>query len=408
MTTSGTIGHIFIFHDDDEPRPTDLPRGEFVRVGAWADDKNHLGRKKHTFRPNEINAIRMRSAYLNRSISQEQFPLTHVWHDLDRGIRISTLRFVVENLPAEAPDPKGKYHPRALSEICTVIWCLECDRHPFRKFADHVLRNWDRRGQWLPEEKAKCFTIIAFVLGLDRDLKAHLEDLVWHSSSRLQLPIEYLRSWVNARRMQILELRIYDFFHDEILELQGLYPNSEPFRNIYNNLRAGSNQSSVGALLRSWSTHVARGGGLIDLSPQRMTDDVLEVLKREIEDEDIQPGENGEPCPTPHDLARNSGQRGGRGGDGMKFIRAVFRALFKAQKEDKGIQAIKEVIEKAEARKKNTFKELRQDEINDLITWRNNEQTRWRAGCLQPPAQPPAQPSAQMNGHPVAPHNNPQ
>lgn len=189
MPTSRNIGHIFIFHDDSEvrPTPTNLPRGEFIRVGQWPDAKSYHGRSKETFTPKEINAIRMRSAYLNRSISQHHFPLTHVWHDKDRGIKISTLRYVVRRL-AGVPGLSKENNLadlEALSETCIVIWCLECDREPFRNTADQVLANLDRRGPRSPED-AKWLTIIAFVLRRDQGLKGHLENFVWHSTSELQ------------------------------------------------------------------------------------------------------------------------------------------------------------------------------------------------------------------------------
>lgn len=136
---------------------------------------------------------------------------------------------------------------------------------------------------------------------------------------------------------------------------------------------------------------------MIEISPQQMTDGVLEILRREVGDDHIQPGGAGELYATPHDYAVPSGQRGGRGGDNLKFFKAIFKS---PQKEDKGIEAIRKVIDKAEKRKRNTFRELRQDDIASLIRSRNAEQDRWTTGFL---AAPP-----QANGHAVAPTSNPQ
>jgi hypothetical protein len=182
---------------------------------------------------------------------------------------------------------------------------------------------------------------------------------------------------------------------EAISPLPSLYPNSVPVTNIYLNLTDESDQLGVGVLLRrAWSTHRAGRARLLDMSPQKMTDDVLGILRREIGHEGVQAGEVGNSGSTSNDYASNSGLRGGRGGDIIELVRGLARST---RRVDQGIKAIQQVIQMAEKRKINEFKELKQDQINTLIAWRNGEQTRWAAGFLAGPAQ--------MNGHAVGPTN---
>ncbi|KAH8699416.1 hypothetical protein GQ44DRAFT_82494 [Phaeosphaeriaceae sp. PMI808] len=198
--SSEDSGHVFIFHgdDDDDPRPS-TTRSEVVVAGEQYERINHPDSMRETFSAAETKFIRMRSACLNRSIDREPNLPAHVWPDRVRGISTSRLRYVVRSLSRSAPIPEGTNQLQALSDICSVIWFLECDRSPFLGAAESILQNWKTERREALDAEVKWLTVVAFVLRRDDDLKAHLENLVWHSSAKLEFPIDYLQKWVNGR-----------------------------------------------------------------------------------------------------------------------------------------------------------------------------------------------------------------
>ncbi|KAH8699417.1 hypothetical protein GQ44DRAFT_718176 [Phaeosphaeriaceae sp. PMI808] len=157
------------------------------------------------------------------------------------------------------------------------------------------------------------------------------------------------------------------------------HKNTGPVARIYSNLTSRGVDFRYG-----WSTHRDKGGIVVGMSPQELTDVVLDIIRKEMRDDGVQTGEDGKSDSTLNEVprqakSRHSGLRGGRGGDFFE----LFKSLITPPREEDGeIRAIRGVVVEAEAKKRNKWKELEQDEIDELIKWRDAQQNKWASGFL--------------------------
>ncbi|KAF2192483.1 hypothetical protein K469DRAFT_745905 [Zopfia rhizophila CBS 207.26] len=359
MTTSQNTEHTFIFHDDDEERPSWVQRNEVAVAGHVERKHGYPANAIHDATPDETQIIQLRSARLKICIDRGPTSTTHLWPDLDHGIQRSGLVWVIRHLAGRAP----------------------------------ILQDWKRLKSL---ENAEWLTIIAFVLGpsLNDILRAQLAKLVWSSSSELTCVIPYLQQWIQRRRMETLE-RVYTIFQEHVGELRSTHGKSKIASNIISKLNDPSGVNIDFSL--GWRTQCDNGGKVVGMSPKALADDILQVL---LDESGIPPvnrsasllsnGSDHYATPKPY------GPRQGAGGDFWEFTKTVIGNLSSSHAEDKVITEIHTVVKKAQDLKNSKWKRLESDKIKTLVEWRDAQQSQWRCKFIGPD---------QMNGNTISPSN---
>jgi len=157
--------------------------------------------------------------------------------------------------------------------------------------------------------------------------------------------------------------------------LHGSHRGSALIRRIYSDLTDRAAEFGLDVDFRfQWPTYVEEQGPLLDMSPQELNDKLFQVFQWEMSRVGVSIAPDGRTLSSPGEIAHNSGLRSGIEGDWWELCKRIAK-IFK--KGDAGVDAIFAVVQKASEKRKAEWEVLKEEDINRLIQWRDEEQNRW-------------------------------